>query len=978
MAAKSAISTKKVSIYQKSSFPSWYKYSTTGEKTARISNNVSAIQIIGEASGGSSRNKASRQLIEASYSDNISEVASSAFMNCQNLESFIGHNIKFVGDYAFYNCKNLGSADFLGNGNKTLTHIGDYAFAGSGLKTLTINLQGSVSDSSTNTHCFANCTELTSVEMTNSTYIADHMFDGCTKLQKVTLNNYHSYINRYAFANCTTLTSITFPQNTYMVPDHMFDGCTNLMQVKFEEPSQLRQLGKAPFARCTKLTSITLPASVNRLEYVDPLFLSGSSIDRVVFNGLSDDVFIDEIGQQKEYALAPSVLYEDASKVDTILKDVLTSNIPLIAIKSNDNGCSICKSYKEKIYGTSKFKSWLTTKNQYYWVLGYYDSNRKAYDAIEGFLDKYCKRWGNHYCQVGFYWKKETGSEVTAFFEGSKAYSGKYSSIDSYIDQLENVVFKDYEGQSKIIYVTKDEITTFGRGEDLSVTFVSSTGKEWICANDSVVYTPETRVDHYTTSDFKYGIWYYNIKELKAFADSNNLPLLLEFGSVGCDPCKDFKKNTFNNQTFQTEITSRPCLLCKVEIGDGEAFDHPTTTQAYYASHIVGNPKTYIPQLVYYWKKSSGETYKQIWNYNYRSDPGNANYQTLLTKLDAMLGDYSGDSRFVAPTIQSFNGGKYRFYERDSEDDLYGKYFVCDLKTSIASFSDCQISVIGTGQVEGAVIISTLVVDSISQGDTIDILDGLYQYFTVDSSSRYYDLSGIIFTIDSGQVTSLCKFENEIGATYSPDDSTDIGYWIHFNDDSTEQSMTTQISKFEATSTPMIVFEREKTVEVTATFIPKSGGKGSPQTQTFQIDIDSAKSQEDISAIVRSAIGDDNALQAISNFEELTNIQRFNSQIRYGSGFTSWAKKKEYGLVDIASNTWNFGAPNKFRQFEQATNFDGNTTSDPLPKFLVYHGCSTCTADGSTVIYCKKKIEVDFTKSLSYYITLIDQYASLS
>ena len=977
--SKKIISPTKVTVYQKDKFPAWYKYGEVGEKTTRVSNNVSALQVIGQASGGTRSNKATEQLVEVHFNDKLSEVAPSAFMECKNLGTFNAYNIKSVGDYAFYGCKSLTNAEFLGTGNKVLTHIGDYAFAGSGLKNLVINLQGSVSDSSTNTHCFSNCTELTSIDMTNSTYLADHMFDGCTKLQKVNLNNYHSYINEYAFANCVMLTGMTLPAKTYMLPDHMFDGCTNLMQVKFQEPSDLRQLGEGVFAGCSRLTSITLPASVSSLEYIDPLFLSGSSIDRVVFNGISDDVFADEIREPKEYALPPSVLYEDVGKIKTILKDVLTSNIPVIAIRSNDNGCSICGSYKAAIYGTSKFKKWLTTQNKYYWVLAYCDSNNAGYNAITDFLDKHCNRWGTHYLQVGFYWKKDDGTEVTAFFEGSQAYSGKYSTIDKYIDQLENHVFKGYEGEGEIIYVTKDEITTFGRGQDLSVTFVSSTGREWICANDSVIYVPETRVDHYTTSDFKYGIWYYNIRELKAFADANNLPLLLEFGSRGCDPCVDFKKNTFNNQEFQTTIASMPCLLCKIEIGNGEAFDKPTTTQAYYASHEFGDPKTYIPQLVYYWKKASGETYKKIWNYNYRSDPGNANYQTVLAKLDEMLGDYTGDARFVAPTIQSMNNNKYRFYERDSEDDLEGRYFVCDRKTSESTFSDCTLSVSGfplDGE-SGMKSIETVVLTSISLEDTVNIPDGAYQYFTVEDSSRYHDLSGIIFTIADRMVIGLCKFENEVGATYSPDDGANTGYWTHFNDNSTAESIATQIQKYESTSTPMVVFERASTIGATATFVPKSGS-GSAQTQTFQIDIDSAKSQDDISALVRAAIGSDNTLQAISNMDELANLQRFNSQIRYGSGFTSWAKKRKYGLVDIASNSWSVGAPSKFREFESSTNFDGNTTSDPLPKFLVYHGCSTCTIDGSTVIYCKKKIEVDFTKNLNYYTSLIDEYASLT
>lgn len=102
---------------------------------------------------------------------------------------------------------------------------------------------------------------------------------------------------------------MTFPQKTYMIPDHMFDGCTNLMEVKFEEPSDLKYLGEAVFANCPRLTSITLPKSVDSLEYIDSAFLSGSSINRIVFKGLSDDVFSDEIIEPKQYVLAPSCIY---------------------------------------------------------------------------------------------------------------------------------------------------------------------------------------------------------------------------------------------------------------------------------------------------------------------------------------------------------------------------------------------------------------------------------------------------------------------------------------------------------------------------------------------------------------------------------------------------------------------------------------------------------------------------------------------
>ena len=57
----------------------------------------------------------------------------------------------------------------------------------------------------------------------------------------------------------------------------------------------MKYLGEAVFANCPKLTSITLPKSVDSLEYIDPMFMSGSSVDRIVFSGISDDVFVEEV-----------------------------------------------------------------------------------------------------------------------------------------------------------------------------------------------------------------------------------------------------------------------------------------------------------------------------------------------------------------------------------------------------------------------------------------------------------------------------------------------------------------------------------------------------------------------------------------------------------------------------------------------------------------------------------------------------------
>lgn len=970
--------------YTASQFPVWYKYKSTGYKTSQFSSNISALQVIGEASGGPARNSASQQLVEAYFNDNISEVAPSAFMDCQNLAYVGAKSIKSVGDYAFYNCKSLTTADFIGAQNKALTRIGDYAFAGSGIKDLVINLQGSVSDSSTNSHCFANCRELTSVNITNSTYLADHMFDGCTKLQQVTLNNYHSYINNYAFANCTMLTSMTLPQKTYMLPDHFFDGCTNLREVKFDEPSDLKYLGSSVFANCPKLTSITLPKSVDSLEYIDPLFLQGSSVDRIVFKGVADDQFADVIEKTVNTKYNTGVFYERNADV---LKNAYEVGVPVFAYYTNGAGsCGNCNTWKSNVTSKAEFDDWVSSQN-FYFVRYVANTN----DEVQTVGHQFTRDVQNNmkfnisslraFPFVVLFWRDIDYDTQTVVKTVKESYD--YVATEpktrgiSALKATVRAAFDGWHGVTTEEVVIKEMLTTFGRGEDAAVTFVSSTGKEYVCKNDSIVYTPETRVDHYSTSNFKYGIWYGNIKQLRAFADENHLPLLLEFGSRGCDPCKDFKKNTFNNQDFQEQIAQKPCLLAKVEIGDGQSFDYPTDTQEFYASHEIGDPKTYIPQLVYYWHKEDGTTYKEIWNYNYRSDPGNANYQTVLNKLDCMLGSYAGDPQYVAPPIESQLDGKYRYYQSESGDD-HGQFFICDKKTTITNFSEpgTKLSIVLEQSTQTAGV--TLVLDSIGIGDelvldTLSAADGAYQYFTVGESSKYFDLSGVVFTVHDSTVDNLLRFENEIGTTYSSDyEHTDAGQWMTFNDTSTRESFEAKLDVYQSSSTPMLIYERPPTVGAIAVFAPRSSGE--EQTQTIQIDIENAKSQNDIEAKVREAIGPDNTLQSISNIDDLVKLQTFNTQVKHNAAFLTWAKKNNLVLLDAASSSWSSGAPARIRQFESEVQFHGNSTSDPLPKMLLYHGCSTCTVDGSTLVYTRQKIVVDSTKQLSYYTTLIKSY----
>ena len=1035
------VQTKHVLSLKKSQFPISYTYTSLGYKFLRISNNISSVNFHGMI-----ENRGLESQVTSAYiQPGIPQIDASCFYNCYNLTAINSDNsVKMIGDYAFYNCSSLKSINFLGTSNKELRVIGDHAFDGCGLESVKINHQGSVSDSSLDSWCFANCHQLTSVEFTNSTYLGAHMFDGCEKLREVKLNNYHSYVGDYAFANCKSLAKITFPPKMYMLSEHMFDGCINLTAIDFGESSDLRQIGSHVFANCPKLTSVTFPASVNTLEYLDPEYLAKSSIQRVVFKGVDDSQFVDIIEKTIDAKYDGGVMY--INKID-VLNNGVDLGIPIFAYYTNLNlatgkGCSQCEIAHAKIFNTKLFKNWVETKSYYFTVL----PAGSDYNSLISRIQKLC----NYNPPLGwkfpfglYYWKNRDTGEVK-YHVFNRFNSDSLGNTDAKLIATIDKAFSGWNGITTEVKVIKPSLTTFGQTSP--VTFVSSTGNEYLCENNKITKLPTFRVDTRTDSDFKYGIWYYNAKQLKEFADKHHLPVLVEFGAKSCDPCQDFSRNTYRNQTFQEELKKRRCLLCKVEIKDGDSFAYPTTTQAYFVSHYWGESKTLIPQLVYYWKKSDNDTYKQVWNYNYRSDPANANYQTVLNKLDAMLGSYAGDNKYVAPEVKTSDDGTFRYYEIESQDngstsielgkqvatatgqvssapdsgyavvtisnvdpaktyviatccssshsfcaytssgqfiedgcicsqtppslvdyklrvyelelqdkvgmlkitnacqaaasgrqaqplawhatsDIDGRYFICDSKTSAQKYTgsitvnllrpvfglDSSIGSAYGGAGKDASL------TSVEVGQTVNLQDNWYQQYG-GSTSSFADQKGAIFKVFSGIVESVFLFQND-EESFEISDPSDYKYpcgkWIQILDDTAETAFNEIVKQCQENSLLLVILE-----------------SGIAQTE-------------------------------------------FDKNVKNSSVFQQWMRKQRYVFLDARSGSWSSKATKSLRDFEASTAFDGNMVSDPLPKMLVYHGCSTCTADGSIEIYCKKKIECS-SSDPSYYASLIDQFSELT
>ncbi|MDR3705342.1 MAG: leucine-rich repeat domain-containing protein [Paludibacteraceae bacterium] len=242
----------------------------------------------------------------------VTSIGNYAFEGCSGLTSIIiPSSVTSIGDYAFEICKDLtsitisSSVTSIGYGvffdctglitvdasnpnyssidgvlfNKAQTtliqcpisktgsyiipssvdSIGDYAFAYSGLTSITIPS----SVTSIGTFAFENCSGLTSIIIPSSvTSIGDYAFAVCKDLTSITIPSSVTSIGNGVFNN-TGLTSVTIPSSVTSIGQLVFADCSSLTSVTI--PSSVTSIGNGAFYECTSLKSITIPLSVTAI-----------------------------------------------------------------------------------------------------------------------------------------------------------------------------------------------------------------------------------------------------------------------------------------------------------------------------------------------------------------------------------------------------------------------------------------------------------------------------------------------------------------------------------------------------------------------------------------------------------------------------------------------------------------------------------------------------------------------------------------
>ena len=144
--------------------------------------------------------------------------------------------------------------------NDGVASIGNYAFAGSAITSVTI--PASVRDIGVG--AFRDCTALTKVAIpANVTEIRNLTFAGCTKLNSVTLSANTARIGNMAFEGCSALAAISLPATVNYIGSGAFNesGLTTITI-----PEGVEDLPFKAFGYCAALTKATIASSVKTID----------------------------------------------------------------------------------------------------------------------------------------------------------------------------------------------------------------------------------------------------------------------------------------------------------------------------------------------------------------------------------------------------------------------------------------------------------------------------------------------------------------------------------------------------------------------------------------------------------------------------------------------------------------------------------------------------------------------------------------
>ncbi len=170
------------------------------------------------------------------------------------------------------------------------------------------------------------------------------------KLEKVTIPNTVTNIEKYAFGGCG-LKSVTIPNSVVEIGSGAFQQCSSLTSVSI--PNSVTEIGSGAFSRCSSLISVIIPNSVKRIDYNVFSYCSSlssvtipESVTEIIAGAFSGCDSLNEILVSEEnitYASADGILFsKDMTSLIRWPGAKTVCNIPNSVTKIGDSAFSDC------------------------------------------------------------------------------------------------------------------------------------------------------------------------------------------------------------------------------------------------------------------------------------------------------------------------------------------------------------------------------------------------------------------------------------------------------------------------------------------------------------------------------------------------------------------------------------------------------------------------------------------------------------
>ena len=199
-----------------------------------------------------------KNLETVTFLGNAIEMTGSTFKNCTSLTTVnLPQGLKAIEDYMFYGCTALKSVNI----PDTVETIGGYAFAKSGIETITIPEKVTVIGQKTlmtDPYQTGSTNGQTNGAYYENAYPNGHVFMGCESLTTVVFEGDVTQIGWYAFEGCTALTTIQLPETVEIIGDYAFANCTALKTLKM--PGAVMFIGNNAFENAA-IESVVIPTT---------------------------------------------------------------------------------------------------------------------------------------------------------------------------------------------------------------------------------------------------------------------------------------------------------------------------------------------------------------------------------------------------------------------------------------------------------------------------------------------------------------------------------------------------------------------------------------------------------------------------------------------------------------------------------------------------------------------------------------------